>query len=72
MPNLPTLFVPAGATFDRLMAAFHGSPDEYKEWLREAVRLEMERRELAAIDEQSRLAQRARREELADFLDSAT
>jgi len=49
MPNLPTLAVPDGPNWDRLIAAFHGDPAEYKTWLRAALRAEVVNREAGSL-----------------------
>lgn len=71
MPNLPTLSVTNTDTWDRLMAAFNESATDYKTWLREAVRAEVESRELQALQEAAQSTLQARRAELSGFLDDA-
>lgn len=72
MPNLPTLEVEDAVTWGRLMDAFHGSPEEYKDWLRQAVRNEVQARELAALQAAAQKEQQDRSAEFEGFLDGAS
>jgi hypothetical protein len=72
MPSLPTLNIADQVKWDRVFAAFNGSPTEYKAWLREAVRAEVERREVSAISASADAQYQAKAAELAGYLDSAT
>lgn len=49
MPNLPTLTIPTGPGWDRVLAAFHGDAAEYKAWLRRTVLAEVLNREAASM-----------------------
>lgn len=49
MTALPTLDVTDPTTYNRLVAAFHSDPAEYKTWLKRALADEVQRRESATI-----------------------
>lgn len=51
MPTTPGLTIPTGPAWDRVFAAFHGSAEEYKTWLRQALTSEVLRRERQAAEE---------------------
>jgi hypothetical protein len=55
MPTLPTLTISNQAIWDRVFAAFHGDPAEYKTWLTKVLRAEVERREIAVITSQAEI-----------------
>lgn len=53
MPTLPTLTVNDQTIYDRLVAAFHSDPNEYKTWLKQALANEVQRREASSIISQA-------------------
>lgn len=58
MPQLPTITITDQAIWDRLFAAFHGDPLEYKRWLRAQLRMEVLRSEQELENQKATAAKR--------------
>ena len=54
MPTLPTLTITNAAKWDRVLAAFHSNPEDYKAWLRAALIQEVLDREVNTMVEQKK------------------
>lgn len=53
MPALPTMTISDQVAWDRVFGVFHGSAAEYRTWLLNALRDEVQSREADAIREQA-------------------
>lgn len=72
MPALPTLNIANQTTYNRLVAAFNSNPEEYKAWLKQALRDEVISRETRVILSAAEAQANARMEELKNITDNAT
>lgn len=72
MPTTPGLNIADPAVWNRVMAAFNNSQAEFKAWNKEALRIEVLRRETEGIQQQADDQIRVKRVETATLLDGAT
>lgn len=72
MPTLPTLTVTDQTLYQRLVAAFHSDPAEYKAWLKNALRDEVQRREAQAIIDQANANVANNQAQLQAIMDGAS
>jgi hypothetical protein len=72
MPALPTLTITDQAKYDRVVAAFESSPARYKAWLRNALQIEVIRRETRALQDSVNAEMAQKQAEIGAITDGAT
>lgn len=55
MPTLPTITINDTTIWNRVYNAFNGDPANYRQWLIQVIKAEVERRECQAIRDQAEL-----------------